>query len=48
MVQWLSETMVVTHYSMVIIFFVLIIVGIIALVLEYKYLDLRNKSRKSK
>ena len=45
MVQWLLEAMVVAHYSMVIIFLVLIIVGIIALVLEYKYLALRKKSK---
>ena len=43
MTQWFLETMVVAHYSMVIIFLGLVIVGIIALVLEYKYLDLRKK-----
>ena len=45
MVQWLLEAMVVAHYSMVIIFLVLIIVGIIALVLEYNYLALRKKNK---
>jgi len=43
MTQWLLETMVVAHYSMVIIFLVLIIVCAIMLVLEYKYLGLRKK-----
>ena len=44
MIQWLLETMVVTHYSMVIIFLFLIIAGIIALVLEYKYLHIRKRN----
>ena len=45
MATWLLETMVVAHYSMVIIFLVLIIVSTIALVLEYKYLHLRKNNK---
>lgn len=48
MTQRLFETMVVSHYSMVIIFLGFSVVCAIALILEYKYLDLRKKYRNTK